>query len=493
MQSFDNMRILLIGIFIILVANTAHSQYYDMAWPLGYSGISPNPYPIRANLNFSSGTAVVDTVQRLMEIGACSSSISDSAGHLLMVSDACYLINQQGDTMMNGDSLNPGQCTTDYCPGGGPIAQGQLVVPDPLQNNKFWLFHETCNYGTNNFPIRLYYSTIDLSLDSNRGALVLKNQIAVYDTLDAGFLLATKHANGRFWWIVCHKNMSTTFISFLLTDTGLIGPFYQDAGILLPNSGTGNSVFSPNGETIVSTSYNRDVCIYQFNRCSGTITFDQIFSFSHFIAVPLIEFSPSGRYLYVTATDSLYQYDMQNANIPSTKVVVAVFDSFYFLPNFQAYFYFPLRAIDGKIYISSWRGGNLLHVINYPDSAGLACQVGQHQIILPCFNDNYPFIPNYHLGALPGECDSLLSVTDLGGKKEMLNVFPNPFDETFSITLSNVKEKISSISVYRVDGKLVFHCAENVNSISIKGKSGIYIVKVLTLSGKSMVRKMVKK
>ncbi|HRF38555.1 MAG TPA: hypothetical protein PK198_07190, partial [Saprospiraceae bacterium] len=71
-------------------------------------------------------------------------------------------------------------------------------------------------------------------------------------------------------------------------------------------------------------------------------------------------------------------------------------------------FYLAQLAPDGKIYINSNNGVRYLHVINQPDSLGLACDVCQHCVELPSINAlSLPNFPNYRLHHLEGSpCDT---------------------------------------------------------------------------------------
>ncbi|MBK6640573.1 MAG: hypothetical protein IPG39_04730 [Bacteroidetes bacterium] len=62
-------------------------------------------------------------------------------------------------------------------------------------------------------------------------------------------------------------------------------------------------------------------------------------------------------------------------------------------------------AANGKIYVTSGSSVQHLTVINYPDSAGLACDVQQHAIDLVDYLHlrSVPNHPNYYLG-----CDTTL-------------------------------------------------------------------------------------
>ena len=68
------------------------------------------------------------------------------------------------------------------------------------------------------------------------------------------------------------------------------------------------------------------------------------------------------------------------------------------------------------IYISSYDGTYMLHVINQPDSFGLACDVQQHAVTLPGPGGNMavPTFPNYNLGPLVGSpCDTLTGIVSI--------------------------------------------------------------------------------
>ena len=59
-----------------------------------------------------------------------------------------------------------------------------------------------------------------------------------------------------------------------------------------------------------------------------------------------------------------------------------------------------MRSCDERFYIKC--PGRTIHVIEHPDSAGLACRVVQHKYVLqwPIIG-GLPHFPNFRLGALP--------------------------------------------------------------------------------------------
>ena len=80
-----------------------------------------------------------------------------------------------------------------------------------------------------------------------------------------------------------------------------------------------------------------------------------------------------------------------------------------------------------------------MHVINQPDSLGLACNFqfnGQQCITTNTWN--LPNMVNYKLGALVGSgCDTVVATTSPqtpeGGLKDRIQVYPNPANEYFVI------------------------------------------------------------
>ncbi|MGI8893798.1 MAG: hypothetical protein ACR2GN_10115, partial [Bacteroidia bacterium] len=90
-----------------------------------------------------------------------------------------------------------------------------------------------------------------------------------------------------------------------------------------------------------------------------------------------------------------------------------------------------------KFIVTSGSGVQHLHEINYPDSAGTACDVQQHSISLGYAQLRaVPNHPNYYLG-----CDTTLGCPCLVapvGVNELqnefnLNIYPNPSSGNFNI------------------------------------------------------------
>jgi WD40 repeat protein len=421
------------------------SQSIDLVWPLG---IGANPM---ANLNFTSGSMVVDTDYHIMQFSTTNSSIADSSGNLIMYSNGCFIANALDDTMMNGSGLNPDTCVTDQCGHGNIITQGNLVLGIPA-SNRYYLFHQDCNYSNGGGPGKLYYSIIDLSLDSGRGGVTSKNTILFQGPMCDGLMTSVLHADGLSWWVLLHKRNSDEFVEFLVSPSGIQGPYLQSIGPSFNDDSKGNSKFSPDGRRFVTTTEGSNIHIFDFNRCTGLLSnYEFIPNPYPSIVIASIEFSPSSRFLYYILSQNIYQYDMLSSNIASSALIVATYDGF--IDVLPTIFSVPQLAQDKKIYISSG-STRYFHVINYPDSLGTSSSVSQHSISLPCLNYvTVPSLPNYHLSALsPAYCDSINIVFEL--TTEQIRIIPNPCTDILKIDFSKELTRLSSLRIYNAMGQL---------------------------------------
>ena len=92
------------------------------------------------------------------------------------------------------------------------------------------------------------------------------------------------------------------------------------------------------------------------------------------------------------------------------------------------------------IYINTGTcGSDYLHVIEYPDLKGKACNVKQHAIKLNIVNAfTAPNFPNYRLGPLKGSpCDTLhVANKDITIDDFEIKLFPNPANDHIKIDIT---------------------------------------------------------
>jgi WD40 repeat protein len=445
----------LLIILYFFFSNKVYSQGIDNTWLMGYLCCTTYFHPM--NLEFSSGSLVIDTVTRNMNFCETNGEICDKSGNLLFYSNGVYIANANNDTMLNGSGLNPADFTTDHKDYGLTIPQANLIIPFPDDSMKYYLFHETADDypGATYSSFFLYYSIIDMNLDNGLGAVIQKNSILLNDTLVEGRLTACKHANGRDWWLISHEFRKNNIYTFLITPGGIQGPFLNYSQTQRDNY-FGQSVFSPQGDKYVYYEPYDDLDIFDFDRCTGALYNQLHIAINDSAGAGGVAFSPSGRYLYVSSTYYVYQFDMYASNIAASQTRVAVWDTFYApFPPAATIFYLAALAPDGKIYINSSNSTMVLHVINYPDSSGISCDVCQNCILLPAINAfTIPNHPNYFLGPEVGSvCDSLnIGINDVPNAKNTFNLFPNPTNRLVYIT-QKANEAIRAVEVFNTLGQ----------------------------------------
>jgi hypothetical protein len=298
---------------------------------------------------------------------------------------------------------------------------------------KYVLLHQS-EVNPFNSNCALYYTLIDINQDSGLGGVISKNNIIVSDSLSWG-IAACKHANGRDWWVLGMKDSSDVIYKILYTADGVSNISTQSLGFFpIPIENGAQIGFSLDGSMFVCNTYdnpvarNSSVILCDFDRCNGNFTNTRTIPVSSGEYIWGMSFSPNGQYLYASTSSYIFQINTSTLAVDT----VAVYDGFSFpIPNAATTFMHQYLAANGKIYLTSGNGVQHLHEINYPDSAGLACDVQQHAVFLGVWHfRSVPNHPNYNLGPVLGSvCDSL-SV----GLAEQLHDFhfgmaPNPVSE----------------------------------------------------------------
>lgn len=226
------MKKIILFLIVVFFKQYSFSQGVNNLWLMGYASWAGTPWG-GTNFDFAGGNLNVSYQSRVMNFNCTNGVICDRNGNFLFSSNGIWIANPANDTMENGIQLNPGIYTSQRDSFGLALPQANLIIPIPGDSNKYYLFHETSDdYGNSYCTLYLYYSIIDMSLDSGLGAVTQKNVILLNDSLTAGRLTACKHANGRDWWLVTHQNNTNRYYKFLITPFGILGPYTQDIGVV---------------------------------------------------------------------------------------------------------------------------------------------------------------------------------------------------------------------------------------------------------------------
>lgn len=310
-----------------------------------------------------------------------------------------------------------------------------------------------------------------MTLDGGLGGVVSgqKNVVLIADSLNIGFT-ACRHANGRDWWVVIVRGNSNLIYTILLTDQGVQTPFTQSLGVPNVDRGTIQPTFSPDGKKFAyryatngTGNVANQVRVFDFDRCSGSFYNPKIVAWASNYPSPGLAFSSNSKYLYtVSDFDTIYQINTDTSNIQASMQVVAVNDGYYSpVPPLQSNFWNMYLAANGKIIVSSGSSVVDLHYINFPDSAGLACDVKLHALPMPCLViRSLVNHPNYYLGCDTTQttCPCLITgVNNLSPPDFKYRIYPNPVTNgVLSIGYLLPQNKSGVFEIYDVTGKVVF-------------------------------------
>ena len=424
---------------LILFSYNLHSQREDANWLVGYDNGVGGYYGI-SNISFDTilqSIPIMDTISSPIAFRQNNAIISDKIGNILFYTNGVVVMNKANDTMQNGNGLSPCSYTYQYEDDGLSNIQGSLILPAPTQDNLYYLFHETIFITGEPYADNFLYSIVDINGDNGKGTVIQKNvPILSNKQLSIGKITACKHANGKDWWIIKPDFYADKYYKFLLQSDGLHGPYIQsfnDTSMYVISNGPDQSGFTPDGSKYIhSCGWAREkVFIFDFDRCTGELSYKEYLKTQGLKGqydLACAMFSPNSRLMYLSTGMDLYQYDLYDISITSSKQHIAEYDSFYSpTPICKTTFFMGVTAPNGKIYLSTTNSANKLHVINFPDSAGIACDFQQHAIQLPkIMAFGLPNFPNYHLGVLSGSACDTITNEQSAVNSEQVKVYPNP-------------------------------------------------------------------
>jgi Secretion system C-terminal sorting domain len=494
--------ILLLLLFLknIVLFSQNEDSKRDYIWQSGFNDWYP--YKLNTFWDFNATPTKVDSMYKkhinLHQVGM----ICDTKGHLLLFSNGCLIANAQQIPIDNTIMMNAGDIHNAYCPYGYLQAQSMLVLPMPTDTNTFVFFHVHLKVDTYNKADKILTTKLTKNANHLFRVIYIDSTLIEAGDLDRGHLTACRHANGRDWWILYPKVSSNVYHKILFSAKGFekkiqsIGDTSTAAEV-----GGGQAVFSPDGTKYVRYNVYSDIRIFDFNRCTGQLSNPihiPIFDAADTVGFAGCAISSNSRYLYVISTDKIYQLDLQARDIAASKTIILTYDGGVSALGGRYTFAQGLLAPDGKIYVSNTGGRNALHIIEAPDSAGLACRAIQRRyLLLESISYALPYFPNFRLGALRGSpCDTLTTTQELSESYE-LKLYPNPADGNLSLDLSLPDFAASNTTIDLEDlfGKRVYHASlppfTPIHRIDVSlFANGVYLVS-LKINGKTKIAQKV--
>jgi hypothetical protein len=478
-------------LFSILSIQFAYGQLYDRTWVCGGSNPGKIVFdtPIDTS-HFSTGVAASYE-------WAC---ISDRNGNFQFFTEGVNVYSYDGLLMANGFQLADNSVNNTFNFG---LPDDQNVLILPKRDQQYYIIYQSQSDAAfaNHpwyFADRLYYAVVDMGLQNGKGEVIEKKVEVNTGLFMDGKLTTCQHANGRDWWLVQRGYNSNRYLIYLITPDTIsfireqfIGAISQEPDAI------GQSAFSPDGTKYASITGNSPLIILDFDRCQGT------FSNPQHINIPMdtfmfygqqkIEggggnglcFSPNNRFIYVNSLYLLRQYDLLSNPIDSSEQVI-----FFWTDSNETHGQFDEMHLgpNGRVYVADYQGfTKALHVINYPDSAGLSC--GFVKWGLPVTTNDARVIPNmvhFRMGALSGSgCDTIsTSIPQSPELNQNIRVFPNPASDMVEIDLLSYSQyhPQQQFYLYDVQGKLVKQVALPYLSAQMKVNdlpAGVYHWKMM--------------
>jgi hypothetical protein len=436
-------------------------------------------FGLNCGMNFTSGAPVQETPPVSYSINEGTSSLSTSAGNLMMWSDGTQLFNANHAVMPNGSGLNGDISTT----------QSSIIIPKPASATQYYLFTLAPDGGPNGFQ----YSIVDMSLDGGLGDITATKNVFVEDSMTEK-MCAIRTTVGGSYWILTHRWTTNEFYAYELTASGLQPPVISAVGSVHNDSTFQNTYgqmkFNMCGTKVaLAIGYQNTVEVFDFNQNTGVV--------SNALTLPQndhvygIEFSPNSDLLYIAGYDisgTLLQYNISLGSLPlitASRTPLTITADLYALQI----------ASDGKIYVARSFPNPYVGVINSPNTTGFACNYVDNGVPLDTAGNGNMCglgLPSF----LQTYLKNTLSIVCAGAGIEdetfaSIGIYPNPSDEEFFIELNGLENV--EITVVDYAGRMIEHGFSTETYIRFGKKyiPGIYLVTVRS-GNASRVFKVVK-
>ncbi len=491
---------IILSVWLLLAANSLYCQKYYHAWPYGYDGKIGKPDFSTSYFDISADTVKNYKVNHNVNFSATVASLCDSAGILQLYTNGVAIYDKNGKKIPYSDSLNLGVYFDSDKKYGFSSAQTHFLIHAPSNSHIIFLIHESFQKDSA-IIIRkgpLYYTTI--KIDSAQKYVVTEKNIFVFND-QIGKIEIFKHGDGIRWWGIVPQLRTNKYFFFLIDSIGMHYSHFVESG--LPMFGTychaeGIPCISPDGSKYLRWSNVCGIRLFDVDRCTGELYNPRSIDLDSTISPGAgAAFSPNSRFVYVCSNTSVYQIDTDAEN--PKLLEVAKYDGF--VDFFSTSFCLMDLQNDGKIYINTNNSNKKLHVIEYPDSAGMACNFKQHSVELASLMAlTMPRTPNHLLGVLKGSpCDTSSALNEPGPLPGGIRIFPNPAFDQLTVELDDglAHYKAYLVRCYNMQGRLlyqgVFPPFAYIHNIDVSGfAAGMYLVEILNEEGRRVVSKFVK-
>ena len=505
---------------------------HDYVWAIGYNdnpaGSPPGFWLAESLLSFNSNPPDTIRLQTYYTRGSVNNmSMANSKGELIFYSNGCSLFDADGNMLPGGEEILHGETFDSFCRRSLPRYPtwdgSTIALPMDDKDSLFYVIYHRWEVNRNAEGFENPLGIVSFELYKIK---VVLNQDGKYEAQDRNLILRQNLGNGNFaavrdtqahhWWVIIPPDVHLNNYEIIRlgpngVDTILTQYFFYEGEHFeddLVVSG-GSVVFSQDGSIYARWIAGRGVGTmwWDFNREKGEMSNFRYLPHPddewiiHESSAGGISFSPSGRFLYVNTMFNLYQYDLWEEDVESSIVHIAEFNGYLdSSTNFlnPVIFGFSRLAPNCKIYMVPQSTTRYLHVINYPDRKGLACDFRQQGLPTPGKNRfGIPYHPNYRLDSDYLWCDSTITTTTWFVPDEAeagIYLYPNPAREYVVVGWSDIEPV--EIALYDMSGREVYSSRMQPGLpeyyLDLSGFSaGVYVVRVRDRSGGVGVERLI--
>lgn len=349
---------LLFCVLLTLFTNLASAQHdlpQNRVWAMGRE----------AGLDFSTAVPTPITTGLASGNEGCA-SVCDSNGNLLFYTNGTDVWDASGARMPNGTNINGATNNTIS------TTQGALIVPDPGNDQRYYLFSLTSVSDC-----KLFCNVVDMRLNNTLGdidqSFPLKDSLLSVGLTEK--MVAVPGCNENVWVLVRHESEGA-FKAFEITAAGLNTVPVSSVAGNFPNSYYTQGVLkpSPDGSRLITCNFKSfspaaGLEVYDFDKTTGMVSNPLTLDSGSFYGGT---FAPGSQRVYAqttTFTGQVYQFDLTASNPAASKLLLG--------PSGQ---YADMKlGPDGKIYFGAMAGSPgfnnylFLGCINDPDMAGAGC------------------------------------------------------------------------------------------------------------------------
>lgn len=399
---------------LLLLPLFAFGQKHDYNWLFGYDNNSSDARLGGAVIDFNHNPPKIYPDTRKVDLFHYHCSCSDSSGRLAFYTNGISIRDRTHEKMLFGDTLNPVPLWVDWQNRYFPSGPYCLTIPAPGRKNHYYMFHLAAQYE----PIEdtreaspFYYTLIDMNGNNGLGKVTSRKNRVLIPKGDLVPPVATKHGNGRDWWVVTGVRSTNKIYTFLITPSGVQGPFLTEMPYNFPGREYAFvNTMSPDGRLYVRCSTFGGLYILNFNRCTGVFSNLRVVPFGPDISAVSVIVSKNSKYLYFSAPDKIMALDLTAPDLSTSLDTLAYFDGFSSpMRPYRTGFFIPSLGPNGKIYYATTNSTMAMHYIHRPDWPGQSADLEQHGLQLPKFNNGtMGLFPNYRLGEWQdAPCDTL--------------------------------------------------------------------------------------